>query len=58
MTTTGRLPHSIMFTTPGVLEAMAERSGHPIEIHDDRAYLTAGGVTWWAILPPAGQVSA
>lgn len=53
----GTTPSRTILTTAGVLENMAYRSGHPIEIHADRAYLVAGGVTWYAILPPAGVSS-
>lgn len=40
------------YTTPELLEAMAERSGRPIELARDAAYLTVGGTTWVAPLEP------
>lgn len=45
--------HTVL-TTASVIEAMSFHSGRPIEIHSDRAYYSAGGVTWYAILPAVG----
>ncbi len=41
-------------TTARIIEAMAFRGGHPIEIHDDTAFLQVGNIVWIAPLAPAG----
>ena len=41
-------------TTARLIEAMAERSGHAIELTTDAAYLTVGRTTWVAPLPRVG----
>ena len=46
-----------LITTASLIEAMAERSGRPIELTPDAAYLTVGRTTWVAPLPPAGGAS-
>lgn len=38
-------------TTADVLEAIAARTGRPIELTSDAAYLKVGRVTWRAPLP-------
>jgi hypothetical protein len=43
-----------MHTTASVIERMAERSGNPIELTADAAFLTVGRTTWIAPLPKAG----
>lgn len=41
-------------TTHSLIEAMAYRTGHPIEMTADAAYLTVGQTVWVAPLTPAG----
>lgn len=38
-------------TTASLLERMAYRTGHQIEMTSDAAFLTVGNVTWVAPLP-------
>lgn len=49
-------PRTVL-TSADVLEEMAARSGRPIELTADAAYLTVGRTTWYAPLPPAGGVA-
>lgn len=39
-------------TTAELIERLAYRSGHPIEMTADAAFLTTGDVTWVAPLEP------
>lgn len=47
-------PRGIL-TSASILERMAEKSGRPIELAADAAYLSVGRTTWYAPLEPVAS---
>ena len=45
----------LVHTTPDLIERMAYRTGHTIEMTADAAFLTVGSTTWVAPLPAVTQ---